>query len=307
MTIPIEITHEIQKRLLEIETYRSHYLYKEARIRCQELAKFIRKTAAVTSKQAFITKISFKIKQIDAEAKAFSTLSATVKMSPEEHTVVRQLFASGKGDSASAAFETATVLLVFGQRSAALKAFRNLLNNDTHRIVAAKSIIRCHLGDGRIQRAVDEYLAWYMDDSFPHQTIDSVRIFLQAILTKKGYSQQLPEPIIIEEVQSDRATETVTSDFLAVVLSYADKRFRAKKVSLDINFQRGKMINCIVPKYEKGLIDFLKAGMVFPDAQISGTDMINFCSVRLSEVSKIRVGQHAGDTTITLEVMDDDD
>lgn len=307
MTMPIEIIPEIQKRLLEIETYRSHYLYKEARIRCQELAKFIRKTAAVTSKQAFIVKISLKIKQIDAEAKAFNALSATVKMSPEEHAVVRQLFASGKGGSTSAAFETATVLLVFGQRSAALKGFRKLLDNDTHRIAAAKSIIRCHLGDGRIQRAVDEYLAWFKDDSLPSQALDSVRIFLQAVLIKKGYRQQLPEPIIIEEVPPDRETEPVTSDLLSIVLSYADKKFRAKQVSLDINFQRGKMINCIVPQSEKGLVDFLKEGMVFPDAQINATDMITFCSVRLSEVSKIRVGQYSGDATITLEVLDDDD
>ena len=159
MTIPDKIIHEIQKRLLEIETYRSHYLYNEARTCCRKLAKFIQKTKAVKSKHAFFTKIDKKVKQIDCELEAFSALSASVEMSPHEQSLVRQLFVSGKDGSASADFETATALLVFGQRAAALSAFQKLLDDDTLRIAAAKSIIRCHIGDGNLQKAANEYLA----------------------------------------------------------------------------------------------------------------------------------------------------
>jgi hypothetical protein len=308
MTIPNKIIHEIQKRLLEIETYRSHYLYKEARICCRELAKFIQKTKAVKGKQAFFTKIDKKVKQLEHELEAFSALPASVEMTPHQQSLVRQLFISGKGGSASADFETATALLVFGQRPAALNAFRALLDDDTHRIAAAKSIIRCHIGDGQTHKAASEYLAWFEDGSFPPKALASVRIFLQAVLTKKGYKQTLPEPAIIEEapVELELELEPDTGDYLSIVMPFVTKFFRKKEIVLDVNFQRGKRINCIVPSYKKDLRGYFKAGTVFKDVQINGTSTVTFCSIRLTEVSKIRVGNHSGDTTITMEVLDND-
>ena len=318
MTIPNKIIQEIQKRLLEIETYRSHYLYKEARICCQAMARFIKKTKAVKSKQSFLTKIDKKVAQINHELQAFSALSASVEMSPHEQALVRQLFVSGKGENASADFETATALLVFGQRSAALNAFKALLDDDQHRIAAAKSIIRCHVGDGNIQEAANAYLAWFKDDSFPPKALESVRIFLQAVLTKKGYKQTLPEPIIVEEVPLEPEREPVqvpelefepeidAGDYLSIVLPFVNKRFRKQEIVLDVNFQRGRRINCIVPSHKKIHSGFFKAGAIFNDVQINGTSMVTFCSIRLTEVSKIRVGRHVGDTTVTMVVLDDD-
>ncbi len=305
MAIPSKIIQAIQKQLLEIETYRSHYLYKEARICCEELAQFIQKTKHVKNKQAFFTKISKKISQIENDLQTFSALSSSVEMSPHEQSLVRQLFVSGKGGSASADIETATALLVFGQRSAALKAFQVLLDDDTHRIAAAKSIIRCHVGDGYFQEAANEYLGWFKDDSFPPKALESIRKFLQAVLTKKGYKQKLPEPVIIEAVQAEPEPELDEGDYLSIVLPFVNKRFRKQTVVLDVNFQRGKRINCIVPGTQKNLRGFFKAGAVFHEVQVNGAAMVTFCSVRLTEVSKIRVGRHAGDTTINMEVMDD--
>jgi len=303
MTMPAKIKQELQKRLQEIEAYRSHSLYKEARIRCQELAAFIRKTPAITNQEKLLAQLWRKVKKIDAQLETFNAFSASVEMPAKEQAIVRQFFTSGKGDKASAAFETATALLVFGQQSAALKAFSELLDDDNQRIAAAKSIIRCYLREDQVQKAAKQYMAWFRDETLPHQALDSVRIFLQAVLTKKGYKQQLPEPVVIEEIQWEPEPEE--EDLLSIVLPYMTKRLRAKQVLLDINFQRGKMINCIVPKAETGLVDFLRPGTVFRDVQLNGTDMITFCSVRLTEVSKIRVGKHAGDTTITLRVLVD--
>jgi len=305
MTIPKKTIQEIQRRLLEIETYRSHYLYKEARTLCQELAAFIKKSEAVKSKQTFLAKIDKKVNQIEHELEAFSALSSSVEMSPDQQSVVRQLFVSRKGGDASADFEAATALLVFGQHSAALDAFKALLDDDTHRIAAAKSILRCHLGEGHIKEAAKEYLAWLKDDSFPPKAVESVRVFLQAVLTKKGYKQRLPEPVIIEAVtmEPEPEPEPDEGDVLTIVLPFVNKRFRKQEVVLDVNFQHGKRINCIIPSHQKELSGYFKAGSVFSDVQVNGTAMVTFCSIRLIEVSNIRVGRHAGDTTITMEVL----
>lgn len=291
--------------MLEIETYRSHSLHKEARIRCIQLAGFIRNNGAITNKQTLLAQLSSKVKKIEAAAKAFSEFSDLVEMSPEQQKVVRQFFTTGKGGRASADFETATALLIFGQRSAAMKAFQALINEDTHRNAAAKSIIRCYLGDGHIQGAVSQYLEWYKGGILPFRTLASVRIFLQAVLIKKGYQQQLPVPSAPEAALPEQTPAEVLGDFLSIVIPYTDQRFNNEEAVMEVNFQQRKMINCIVPKSEEVFLERIKSGDVFPDVQINGTEMITFCSIRMIEINKIRVGKHAGDTTITLEVLDD--
>ena len=306
MTVPTKIRQEIQKRLQEIEAYRSHSLFKEARIRCQELAVFIKKTPDIPNKEKLMGQLVSKVKKIDAELKTFDALSSSVEMSSQEQSVVKELFTSGKKGDAKTAFETATALLVFGQWGPALKALRQLLGDDTHRVAAAKSIMRCHLGAQQYQAAVNDYLAWFKDDSFPGQALDSVRAFLQAALEKKGFKQKLPVPIIMEEIQALDEADPEPEDFLSIVITYESSRQQNKEVVLDINFQSRVRINCIVPRTESGLLDYLKPGIVIPDVQLNGVDMITFSSVRLKEVSKIQVGRHAGDTTITLQVLEDD-
>jgi len=304
MTMPLEIIQEIQKRLLEIETYRSHQLYKEAHTRCRELLGFIERTPAVTRKQAFLVKLSKKLEQIDGELKAFFEYSKTAKMTPKERELVRKLFTTGKGTKASDAFEEATALLVFGQRTEALEAFKALLTDANQRIAAAKSILRCHLGDGQVQAAVNEYLEWLKNDGLPPKELDSVRGFLQAVLTKKGYRQQLPEPMIIEEIEVEAEPEEEDGDLISIQLPYVDKRFRRNKVLLDVNFQSGNMINCILPKSKENLVGFFKPKSIFHDVRINSTNTAINASIRLVEVSKISEGEQAGSYTITMEVME---
>jgi len=304
MTMPLEIIQEIQKRLLEIETYRSHQLYKEAHTRCRELLNFIERSPAVTRKQAFLVKLSKKLEQIDGELKAFLEFSKKAKMTTKERELVRKLFTTGKGTKASDAFEEATALLVFGQRAEALEAFKALLTDANQRVAAAKSIIRCLLGDGQVQAAVNEYLEWLKTDGLPPQELDSVRAFLQAVLTKKGYRQQLPEPMIIEEIEVEPVAAEDEGDLISIQVPYVDKRFRKSKVLLDVNFQSGSMINCILPKSKENLVGFFRPGSIFHNVRINGTNTAIKASIRMVEVSKISEGQQAGSTTITMEVME---
>ena len=307
MNMPHKIRQEIQKRLQEIEAYRSHSLFKEARVRCQELAAFIKKTDTISSRKKLLGQLAGKIKKIDAELKTFDAFSESVEMSAREQQVVHKLFTSQKNDRTATDFEAATALQIFGQHEAAIKAFQALVDNDTHRIAAAKSIIRCHLGDGQIKKAVRQYLDWLKDNSFPPQALDSVRTFLQAVLEKKGYQQQLPEPIVIEEIQFDPLPEIEDEpdDFISIVLPYKDDRQQTQEAVLDVNYQSGNVISCIVPRTEKELLDLLKPGTKLSNVQINGADMITFTSFSLREVTKIRVGRYAGDTTITMRVVDD--
>ena len=307
MAVPIEIRKEIQKRALEIKTYRSHYLYEEARIRCQELAAFIRKAPGIPDKEQLLGQLTIKIKKINAEMKAFDDFSSSVQMSAKEQTVVRELFTSGKGQEADSAFETAKVLLTFGQQKLALKAFRDLLKDGKHRVAAAKGILRCHLMEGQAQKAANEYLVWFKGDHFPRKALDLVRIFLQAALNKKGFRQELPIPVMADEIETqiEPGAEEEVVDYLSVVLPYVADGEVKKEILLDITFQSENMITCIVPGVETGLPGFLTPGKIFPEVQINAVDMITFRKVRLMQASKIKVGKYAGDTTISMKVLDD--
>lgn len=297
---------DIQKRLIEIDAYRSHSLYKEARIRCRELASIIKSATHLPEQNQLLTRLSRMVKEIDEGARAFDAISGTVKMSTREQQLVRRLFSGGKRGRGAGDFEHATVMLVFGQHGAALEAFHKLLDIDAHRVAAAKSIIRCHLGDDHLKRAVNQYLIWHKNETFPPVQLEDVRVFLQALMEKKGLNMQLPKPMIkAEEVALDRTPETTSPDFLSVVLPYADQRMRMKQVMLDVNFQRGARINCIVPAAESAFTAFMRKGMIFPNVQVNATDMISFCSVRLLEAGEITGGRHKGDATITLEVLNE--
>ena len=303
MTKSLEFRQQLQKRMLEINTYQSHSLFKEARIRCKELAAIIRENDAIPNKKALLIQLSRKVKDIDAEVQAFAKFSAAVEMSPRQQKVVRRLFTTGNRGPASAAFEAATALLVFGQRAAAMTAFSALLDGEKHRVAAAKSIIRCHLGNGHPQQAVNQYLGWLKEDRLPPELLEAVRGFLQAVLKKKGINKQLPRPVIVEDLDLDLDPQAAADDYLSVILPYVDKHFHKKQIMLEVNFQRGNMINCIVAKHNAAKIGFLRTGMVLPGVQVNRTNMISFCSVRLSMVTTIVIGRLKGDTTITMEVL----
>ena len=138
----------------------------------------------------------------------------------------------------------------------------------------------------------------------PPKELDSVRGFLQAVLTKKGYRQQLPEPMIIEEIEVEPEPEEEDGDLISIQLPYVDKRFRRNKVLLDVNFQSGNMINCILPKSKENLVGFFKPKSIFHDVRINSTHTAINASIRLVEVSKISEGEQAGSYTINMEVME---
>jgi len=296
-----EIKKPILLLLQEIEAYRSHSLFAEAKSRCRELSDIIQKSYQLRNKHRLLATVSKKMKALDNDIRAFEEAGALVQMSIEEQEVVKKLFSfSMEEGTDSAIFEGATALLVFGQYEGAFKEFNKLMKSDALRIVAAKNILRCHMGFSSIDDAIEQYQIWLSGGKLPPEQLDKVRFFLQGILDKKGINKKLPVPI---DVQNDEVSKEEFIDILSIILPFDDESQKKKEILLDVNFQRRNMINLIISKKDQDLIDYLKTGEKLNDVQFNSAEIIFKDSCTISEKSQIRSGPKAGDYTLTLEIL----
>jgi hypothetical protein len=188
----MDIKENIKTLFREIEVYRSHSLFEEARGKCQKLGKLIRENERIKNKQELLNIVAEKIRDLKEDVRRVGHETASVQMSKREQALVKKLFAvPKKGGGDSAAMEGAIALLVFGQYHKALGEFKELINKNSLRVVAAKNIIRCHVGLSSLDDAVKQYEQWLSRGQFPPREIENIRSFLQDILKKKGVDKVL--------------------------------------------------------------------------------------------------------------------
>ena len=162
-----DIKKHIQTLLLEIEAYRSHSLFKEAKRRYAQMADLIQKSHQFKNKEKLLAVISKKIEGLQDDLVKFESVGPASRMSTRDQDLVKKLFVSSiEQDDESTVLEGALALLEFGQFENALKELNRLIENDSSRVVAAKNIIRCHIGLSSIDAAVAQYRQWFSGDRF---------------------------------------------------------------------------------------------------------------------------------------------
>ena len=78
--------------------------------------------------------------------------------------------------------EGAIALAKFGQFERALNEFKKLIDTESHRVVAAKNILRCQIQRISENAAADQYEAWAQKGDFPTGQLEKIRLFLVEIL-----------------------------------------------------------------------------------------------------------------------------
>jgi tetratricopeptide (TPR) repeat protein len=312
--------------LKEVEVYRSHCLFIEARKRAGDLIGFIRKNDRLKHREQILISLKMKIRQIEEEADAFEAVGLSSHLSPTDRTRIRKAFSSAfeMGTDASV-YEAATAFLVFGQFKEALSEFRKLIKSKLFRVAAVKNIFRCYIGLSEIKQAVALYLKLRESALFPPEELDRVHYFLQSILKMKGVSRQLPrpkpaekppppetletpgprKPESLEEPEPPAPEEVVVEpslDILSVTLSYPDQNKKKKSIVLDVSFQRKNTINVIVPGKNLDLLNYLQPGKALEDLQFNSTDIIFVDDGVVHGKTEIRVGKKQGDYTVTIKL-----
>ncbi|MGD8368267.1 MAG: hypothetical protein PVG78_11525 [Desulfobacterales bacterium] len=311
----------------EIETYRAHCLFAEARKRAVELANLILENERLKDKKKLLMAVVDKIEAIEEEAESFAAVGKNARQPQEEQRWARKVFSSAfEPGTDAAAYEGATALMVFGQFNAALTAFEILLESDEFRAPAAKNIIRCLLGIGSAKKAVGYYRQWLQEKAFAPRELEVIRSFLQRALHDKGVSITLPKPEDspppkpaqpakpsgrakpVEAAEPAEPAELapieLTLELLSITVTVEDEFGERKRYTLDVNFQRGKTFSLIVSGKERQLVRYLSPGRTLTDVMFEATDLTYYASCMVYGNSRIRVGEKMGDYTITLKLMD---
>ena len=166
----------INTRFREIEVYRSHCLFEEAQDKCRKLAILIQQNDRIKNKQELLDIVAKKIQTLVKESRQVEAAAAAAQMTTRQQALVKKLFAfPEERDEDSAALEGATALLVFGQFNKALAEFQKLIDRDSLRVDAAKSILRCHIGLSSLNEAIRQYHQWLSNNQFNDRELENVR------------------------------------------------------------------------------------------------------------------------------------
>lgn len=302
----MDLKETIKTLFREIEVYRSHSLFEEAMEKCRKLAKLIRQNDRIKNRQKLLDIVAKKIQVLEKESRKVEAAAASAKMTSREQALVKKLFAfSEEKNEDSAAWEGATALLVFGQFGEALSEFQKLIGRDSLRVDAAKSILRCHIGLSSFDEAVRQYHQWLSTGQFPPREFETIRVFLQDILEKKGIKQILPQPPEIRDVGDDKIAEEEFIDIISIQFPALYKRFDGQDAVFDIAYQKGDLISVIIPVEDQALVQKFKAGLRIDDVQFFSPAVVFRSPCLVSAVNLILKGPQKEAHALVMQVLNE--
>lgn len=300
----MDIKKHIQTLFLETEVYRSHALFVEAKNKHTDLVKLIRQSDQLKNKKELIAALSKRMQHLEIEARKFEEAGASTQMSRKSRDLVKKLFSSSKEEGSDAAeHEGAKALLVFGQYESALSEFNKLIKRDAVRVDAAKNIIRCHIGLSSLDNAVTQYQQWSSNGQFPSEDLEKIRSFLQDALNNWGIYKDLPKPKETTNVKDHSVEEEDIIEILSVKIPLDVESQKGKIIKLDVSFQKGIMLNIIIPSTSRALIDNLKIGLKLNDVQFYSAAVIFKGSCLVSAKKQIKSGPKKGDYILVMKIL----
>lgn len=302
----MSLKETIKTLFREIEVYRSHSLFEEAKGKCRKLAALIERNDRIRNRQELLDMVAKKIRSLDKESRKIEAAAAAAQMTSREQELVKKLFSfSEEKDEDSAAWEGATALLVFGQFQKALSEFQKLIGRDSLRVDAAKSVLRCHIGLSSLEEAVRQYHQWLASGQFPGREIENIRSFLQDILEKKGIKQTLPKPAENREAAEEKPAEDEFIDIMSIQLPGQYKQRDGQDVILDVAYQKGNLISVIIPKEDRAMVDNFKNGLRIDDVQFFSPAVVFRSPCRVSAVNPIMSGPQKEGHALVMQVLNE--
>jgi len=160
---------------------------------------------------------------------------------------------------------------------------------------------------------VAQYDDWLSSDIvFSSQQFESIRIFLQSILDRKGIDKRLQTVItpsgmaaVVKQVdvESDKASEEDFLDITFLGLTIYKGPLEGRVMEFDVNFQRGNIVSIIVSGKDKDLVDSLTVGDKFPDLECSSAFAVFMASGIITEKMRIDSGSKRGDFRVDLKIQ----
>ena len=309
----MDIKQSLKTLLQEAEIYQSQGLIAEAHSKYTQASDLVNSVEKLKNKESLLRAINQKINALNKTKDAVEKEPVSPELSKKAQDLIKNLFTFTENkDADTAALEGAVALAKFGQFDRALKELDSLLAKENVRIEAAKNILRCHLSAASAEDAVDQYLQWHASDIFHPAQLETVRLYLEDILQKRGMDKPLPAPAgvsnteeidLSEDVEASPETEEEFLDITSIGITFESGPRKGKMVEFDVNFQSGNMLSLIISKQDQAVIEELKPGMKLKEIQFfSPIAIFNGAGV-ISSKTQIKSGPKQGDLCLDIRIV----
>ena len=314
----MNITKKMKILLQEAELYHTQGLLNEAMEKYHNATKLIKSNEQLKSNQNLINGITNKIRVLKEDIIKIQKAPKKPEVSAEVQELIKKMcsFAPDKSEDLKA-LDGAIALAKFGQLKRAITEFNELIKKDSLRVVAAKSMLRCHMALSSMDEAVTQYEQWISDDIFSTIQLDKLHVFLKNILQKEGVDKKLPrrkaptdnlEPVITipgtDAVQvKGPEIEDDALDINSIVITIDSGPHKGQVVEFKVRFQLGNVVTLLIPIRDKDLIEFFKVGDMINDIQYYSTAALFSGSGIIVSVKEIKVGPLRGDYCVDIEIV----
>lgn len=316
---------KIKAYLQEAALYSSQGLNNEAIDKYRSASKLISQNEQLKNRESLLNTIAQRIRELDTDSDTLEEKIESPELTEEAQNLIKRLFSfSDKKDKEEAALEGAIALAKFGLFDRAIVEFQGLIKNDSHRLAAAKNIIRCHMSQSTLEDAVKLYREWLSGDLFTKDQLISIRTYLDDCLHKKGLNIILPEPDsnkvtdtaaavmdsgndimepALDMVDDDSDEQGEFLDITSIGITLDDGPSKGKMVEFDVNFQSGSMLSLIIPSKDANMIDNLKSGLKLNDIQYFSPIAIFKGTGIVSSKTQIENGPKKGDFCLDIKIL----
>ena len=297
------IKESIQKLLQEADLYKKHGLLDEARGKYTEAEQRVREHDRIQNKEKILKGIANRIRLLDSDTQRVEKGPSSPELSEKAQNLIKNLFSFSTTDSKEEAIlEGAIALAKFGQFERAMGEFKKLIDKESHRVVAAKNVLRCHIQIKSEDAAADQYEEWAGNGHFPPGELEKIRIFLAEILKIKGIQRDLTSVSMKEETVQAPEEEEEFIDISSIGIYFNSGPAKGKVVEFDVNFQSGNMLSLIISKNDGKTIEPIQEGDALKDLQFfSPIAMFNGSGV-VAAKSQIKSGPKQGDFCLDIKI-----
>ena len=309
----MDLKTKIKSLLQEAEIYRSQGLLSEAKEKYKTAITIIQGNDRIKNKHSLLNAIADKIRSLESDHDVLERELESHELSSKAQGLIKKLFSfSDKRDKDEAALEGAIALAKFGQFESALTEFEELIKIDTIRVVAAKNMIRCHMANGSLDRAVSKYHEWITNKDFPDDQLEILRLYLEGVLKKNGLESSTPLPSVesnlpqppsddIAPYEKEDSVEFL--DITSIGINFDSGPAQGKMVEFDVNFQSGNMLSLIISNKDKELIENLKTGIKLENIQYYSPIAIFKGAGIVSSRTQIENGPKKGDFCLDIKIV----
>jgi tetratricopeptide (TPR) repeat protein len=299
----------IRSILKEAELYQSQGLLGEAKERYDNAKTLIQKSEQLENRQELLDIVSEKFRALGSDLDKVERAPRSPELAAKVQDLIKNLFSfSEEQDKDATELEGAIALARFGQFERALAEFNELIKKDSLRVVSAKNIIRCHIAQSSLDDAVSQYEQWLSSDIvFSSQQIESIRIFLQGILDRKGVSKRLPSVVAStglegEAMPWDEEQEIPDEEEFLDITLVGFRPQGGRLIELDVNFQRGNTVSVLIPGQDKDTINRVQVGLRMDEVECSSAFAVFMATGVVTEKTRIDTGAKRGDYRVDIRI-----